>query len=55
MSLETGEQMENQPEIKLLDDGTLWIKTDIETLEKISRVIIEDGQLWYKEFYQDSE
>ena len=39
-------------EARLLDDGTLWIKTR-ERLNNIGRVIVEDGTTWCRVFYQD--
>ena len=37
---------------RLLDDGTLWIKTD--KIADIGRVIVEDGKTSCKQFYQDA-
>ena len=38
---------------RLLDDGTLWIKTD--KIADIGRVIVEDGKTSCKQFYQDAQ
>ena len=35
------------------DNKTLWIKTD--TLEGYGRIIIEDGSIWCRVFYEDYE
>lgn len=39
-------------DVRLLDDGTLWIKTD--KIADIGRVIVEDGKTSCKQFYQDA-
>lgn len=39
-------------EARLMDDGTLWIKSD--RLTDINRVIVEDGKTYCKQFYQDA-
>ncbi len=38
---------------RLMDDGTLWIKSD--KLAEINRVIVEDGKTFCKTFYQDAQ
>lgn len=35
------------------DNKTLWIKTD--TLDGYGRIIIEDGSIWCRIFYEDYE
>ena len=38
---------------RLMDDGTLWIKSD--NLTEIGRVLVEDGKTYCKTFYQDAQ
>lgn len=44
---------ESEVGVRLLSDGTLWIKTD--KLADIGRVIVEDGKTSCKQFYQDAQ
>ncbi len=39
---------------RMADDKTLWIKVGAE-FEKVDRVILEDGSIFCKVFYQDAE
>lgn len=42
-------------DFRMADDKTLWVKVSKPEFEKIDRIILEDGNIFCKVFYQDAE
>ena len=42
-------------DVRMTDDKTLWVKVSKPEFEKIGRIILEDGNIFCKVFYQDAE
>lgn len=42
-------------DVRMTDDKTLWVKVSKPEFEKIGRIILEDGSVFCKVFYQDAE
>ena len=42
-------------DVRMTDDKTLWVKVSKPEFEKVGRVILEDGSIFCKTFYQDAE
>ncbi len=42
-------------DVRMINDKTLWVKVSKPEFEKIGRIILEDGSVFCKVFYQDAE